>query len=115
MRAFLSIAALCGLLSFPALSMAEDATAPDLQDSKYYSCTAAEDCAVARTPCGGYDVVNKEYLEELQNWFDLQSRLVKCRQPPPDRPQVKSLHCTEGRCAVEMMEPANPELQKSDQ
>ncbi|MCE9508000.1 MAG: hypothetical protein K8R48_06785 [Alphaproteobacteria bacterium] len=109
MRAFLSIAALCGLLFLPALSLAEEAVAPDLQDSKYYSCTTEEDCAIARTPCGGSDAVNKEYLEELQNWFDLQAKLVKCRQQQPDRPQVKALHCTEGRCAVEMTEPANPE------
>lgn len=113
MRAFLFITALCGLLFLPALSGAEeDAAAPDLQDKKYYSCAAAADCAVAHTPCGGYVAVNKGHLEELQNWFDLQSRLVKCRQPPPDRPQVKALLCLEGRCALEMTEPVNP---KSDE
>jgi hypothetical protein len=113
MRAFLFASVLCCLLSFSALSPAENAAAPDLQDGKYYSCHAATDCAAANAPCGGFEAVNKEYLKEIQEWFDGQAASVKCRQPPPDRPQVEALHCNEGRCALEMTEPAEPAGQKS--
>ena len=104
---------LCCLLSFSAPSAAEDAAPLDLQDGKYYSCREATGCAVANTPCGGFLAVNKEYREELQNWFDNQAKAVRCRKPPPDRLQVKSLHCNQGRCEVEMTAPAKPPPQKS--
>jgi hypothetical protein len=111
MRVFSLAALLLFLLPFPAL--AEDAPPPDLQDKKYYICEDAADCAVAHTPCGGFEAVNKEYLEELQAWFDKQSHAVKCRQPPPNRPQVKLLHCNLGWCELEMTAPAEPDGQKS--
>lgn len=77
---------------------AEAPNVPDLQDPKYYACTTNTDCAVVRMPCTGFDTVNREYQQEVQDWADLLAQRVRCRAPAHTAtPQPR---CMANRCTI---------------
>lgn len=89
------------LLTAATAAFAQELAAPDipnLQDPKYYVCRTDADCARINMPCGGFDTVNREFQEEVQNWADLFARSVRCSAHAAT--PIPRLRCTENRCSI---------------
>ncbi len=96
MRRALALVAAGAVAAIAAACVAQP-QAPKQWDDAWARCDATTECVAVQGPCGGWNAVNQNYLEDAKGYYAYQAMLVRCRKPENVKPAVM---CAAQRCVT---------------